>query len=299
LGAAGSYLAFVAGAAIPLSSALIRPKLRRVRQLRSRHLRRFLAARRIKFEEVTFSSFDGTKLDGWWFEAGRDRPTVIALHGVTKNRTDVIRFAITLQAAQMNVLIFDGRGHGSSEKKYVTYGYFERRDVEAAMEFLVRERRIDERRLGLAGVSMGAAISLQVAAANRRIRAVWTDSPFASLTRISLDRLQFWTRLPEHPLRPVMWVAMKVAERRGRFVARAVNPLGLASRISCPVYLVHGEADALIGPQHSRSIFDALASRDKELWIIPGVGHGRGFRRKTSEYAERLVAFFRNAFGEV
>ena len=160
------------------------------------------------------------------------------------------------------------------------------------------EMGVGDLRAGLAGTWRGAAISLQVAAANRRVSAIWTDSPFASLTRVSMERLRSWTRMPEHALRPVMWVAIKVAERRGRFEVRAVDPLSLASQISCPVYLIHGDKDAIIGVDHSKHIFEALASAEKHLWVIPGVAHGRGFRRVTDEYAERLVDFFRRAFGE-
>lgn len=298
LGMVGSYLTLCVGAALPLSSRLIRPRLKRLPQLDSKHLRRFLADRGVAFEDVSFRSFDGVRLHGWWFEVGKDRPTVIALHGVSKNRTDMVRFAIALGAAGMNVLMFDGRGHGKSEGRFVTYGFYEKRDVEAAIDFAVAEKGVSDTRIGLAGISMGAAITLQVAAANRRIRAIWTDSPFASLSRVSMDRLRTWTRLPAGALQPVMWVAMKVAEHRGRFEVRAVDPLALAGQISCPVYLIHGDADAVIGVEHSRHIFDALASVEKHLWVIPGVAHGRGFRRATLEYAERLVGFFSSAFDD-
>jgi fermentation-respiration switch protein FrsA (DUF1100 family) len=77
-----------------------------------------------------------------------------------------------------------------------------------------------------------------------------------------------------------------------------IRGLALAHHISCPVYLVHGDKDAIIGVDHSVSIFDALASSDKQLWVIPGVAHGRGFRWQTPEYAERLVGFFKRAFDE-
>lgn len=298
LGIAGSYLTFCVGAAIPLSSHLIRPRLKRLPQLDSKRLRRFLAGRELAFEDVTFRSFDGTRLHGWWFEVGRDRPTVIALHGVTKNRTDMVRFAIALAEAGINVLLFDGRGHGKSEGRFVTYGFFEKRDVEAAIDFAVLTKGVSDMRIGLAGISMGAAITLQVAAANRRVRAIWTDSPFASLTRVSMDRLRTWTKMSQRQLAPVMWVAMRVAERRGHFEVRAVDPLALAHQISCPVYIVHGDKDAIIGLDHSLSIFDALASTEKELWVIPGVAHGRGMKWVTTEYVERLVAFFTRAFNE-
>ena len=66
----------------------------------------------------------------------------------------------------------------------------------------------------------------------------------------------------------------------------------------CPVYVVHGGADAFTSVDHARQLFDALGGAEKHLWVIPGVGHGRGFRRVEAEYAERLVDFFRRSLGE-
>jgi uncharacterized protein len=299
LGAVGTYVTACLGAAYPLSSHLIQPRLKRLPQLKSDRLSRFIASRGVRHEVITFSSFDATRLHGWWFTAADDdapesRPTVIALHGVSKNRTDMVRFAIVLVQAGMNVLLFDGRGHGESDRRFVTYGFFERRDVGAAIDFLL-ERGVPPSRIGLAGVSMGAAIALQVAASDPRIRAVWTDSPFASLHRVTMDRLRFWTRLPRQPLVPVHWAALQLAQRRGRFDVSVVDPRSLAGKITCPVQIVHGDADTMIDVNHSVHIFDALASPEKHLWIIPGASHGRGFRRAKGGYRDRLVGFFREA----
>ena len=140
--------------------------------------------------------------------AGRKAATVVLLHGVKKNRTDVLRAALVLRRAGFNVLVFDGRAHGDSEGRYVTYGFYERRDVESAIEWLIKEKRIDGTRVGLAGESMGAAIALQVAAHNASISAVWADSPFASLRRVTEEFVKRVTRLPGAVLNPVLWTSI-------------------------------------------------------------------------------------------
>ncbi|HKS40939.1 MAG TPA: alpha/beta fold hydrolase, partial [Blastocatellia bacterium] len=291
LGAAGSIGLAIGAASYPLSGLLIRPRLKRLSQLKSPHLRHLIRRRKIEFEDITISSFDGTKLYGWWMATAVDGPTIIVLHGVKKNRTDVLRAGLALRQAGFNVLIFDGRAHGSSEGRYVTYGFFERRDVEAAIEWLVSEKKIDRTRVGLAGESMGAAIALQVAAHNDWIRAVWADSPFASLRRVSEEFLRRVTHLPGAVLNPVVWTTLQVANYRGRFDVRAVDPLALAAQIKCPVSLVHGTADQLIATAHSQNIFDALAG-DKELWFVEGARHARSARYAKQEYSERLIRFF-------
>jgi dipeptidyl aminopeptidase/acylaminoacyl peptidase len=280
-------------ASYPLSGLLIRPKLKRLSQLKSPHLRHLLRRSNIPFEDVTIPSFDGTRLYGWWMSSGVSMPTVVILHGVKKNRTDVLRAALLLRRAGFNVLLFDGRGHGDSEGRYVTYGFYERRDVESAIDWLVKEKGINRNRVGLAGESMGAAIAIQVAAHNPWICAVWADSPFASLRRITEEYVRRATRLPGAVLTPMMWTAIRVANYRGKFDVYSVDPLSLAARIKCPVYLVHGTADQLITTDHSKSIHSSLGGQ-KEIWFVEGARHARSIRHVKQEYNKRLTSFFRS-----
>jgi hypothetical protein len=291
LGTAGSLTLAIGAVSYPLSGLLIRPRLKRLSQLKSPHLRHLIRRKGIEFEDVTIASFDGTRLYGWWIVSAVDAPTIVVLHGVKKNRTDVLRAALVLRRAGFNVLIFDGRGHGDSEGRYVTYGFYERRDVETAIEWLVAEKKIDRNCVGIAGESMGAAIALQVAAHNPWIRAVWADSPFASLRRVAQEFVQRVTRLPGAVVNPVLWTTLQVANYRGKFDVKTVNPLALAAQIHCPVYLVHGTADQLISTAHSENIYEALNGQ-KELWFVKGARHARSVRHAKHEYSERLTDFF-------
>lgn len=291
LGMAGMFTIAVGAASYPLSGLLIRPRLKRLSQLKSPHLRHLIHRSGIVFEDVIIPSFDRTRLYGWWLSAGRKAATVVVLHGVKKNRTDVLRAALVLRRAGFNVLMFDGRGHGDSEGRFVTYGFYERRDVESAIEWLIKEKKIDRKRVGLAGESMGAAIALQVAAQNAEINAVWADSPFASLRRITEEFVRRVTRLPGAVLNPVLWTSIQVASYRGKFDVYSVDPLALAGKISCPVYLVHGTADQLIPTAHSENIYEALGG-EKEIWFVEGARHARSIRHARQEYSERLTRFF-------
>lgn len=296
-GAAGSLTLLVGAASFPLSGMLIRPRMKRVAQLKSHRLKAFIKNAGVDYEEVMIPSFDGTRLHGWWFEAAATAPTVIVIHGVRKNRTDVLRAALALRHGGFNALVFDGRGHGHSEGYYVTYGFNERRDVESVIEWLVAQKSIDKNRIGLVGESMGAAIALQVAAHNEWIRCVWADSPFASLKRISHEFIQSATHLPNVVLNPVMWTARQMANYRGNFEIQLIEPVALAAKITCPVYLVHGTADQLIAVSHSQEIHEALTAK-KELWVVEGVRHARAARHAKREYRDRLIRFFSDNLAE-
>ncbi len=289
---AGSLTLLVGAASYPLASLLVRPKMKRVSQLKSPRLRNFINRLDISIEDISFTSFDNTRLHGWWLETAKTASTVVMIHGVTKNRTDVLRAAITLRQAGFNVALLDGRGHGHSEGTHITYGFYERRDIETLIDWLIANKNIAKERIGLAGESMGAAIALQVAAHNEWIRCVWADSPFASLSRVSNEFIQSATGLPSAALIPLMWSAKRVANYRGKFDIEAIEPGRLAAQIKCPVFLVHGTADQLISVAHSKEIYNALTI-EKELWIVEGIRHARAARHAKRLYSERLTSFFK------
>lgn len=291
----GVYLTVCAGAAFPLSSVLVTPKAKRTGMLRNPRLKRFLLRKGLRLEDVDFRSHDGVRLQGWWVGVSRRRPTIILLHGVKGNRTDMIRYALILRAARFNLLLFDGRHHGLSEGQHVTYGGHEVRDVEAAIEFLAREKKIDPQKIGLAGLSMGASISLQTASFHPEIKGVWADSPFASLQRVSKEVFQRYTKLPDQILKPLEWSTFALVGLRGNFDTNQLNLLSLAPKIQCPVFLVHGDHDQLIPHQHSRDLYEAL-SVNRHLWIIAGATHTSCLRDGGKLYSTRMIEFFRKAF---
>jgi uncharacterized protein len=292
LGAASSLALLISAVSYPLSGLLLRPPMKRTSQQKWSRLIRFIERFGIEVEDIVFSSFDQTKLRGWWMEAAPGAPTVIILHGLTKNRTDVIRTALMLRRSGFNILVFDGRGHGDSEGRNITYGFYERRDVESVIEILVASKKIEKGQIGLAGESMGAAIALQVAAYNSCISAVWADSSFSSLMRIAQDCAHRATRLPVPVLSPLLWTIKKLANYRGRFNMESVAPVVLARAIRCPVFLVHGAADELIGSAHSESIYNALGG-NKKIWIVEGARHTRSVCRAKLEYSECILSFFK------
>ncbi|OYT73914.1 MAG: hypothetical protein CFK52_00750 [Chloracidobacterium sp. CP2_5A] len=298
IGVAAGYALVSVAVAIPLSALLVSPRRKRRRHLESLRLRDYLWARRIPYRETQFISYDGTKLTGWFLDRGWWRPTVVALHGVTGNRTSLIRFGVMLYAAGFNVFLFDGRAHGHSGGRFVTYGYHEVRDVSAALDHISRKFRLRDQRFGLVGISMGAAIALQTAARDLRVAAVWAESPFSSLQKISREYIAELLPVPSTALAPTTWLAELIANYRGNFSVSDVNPLAVAGKIVCPVQLVHGLADEFVRPHHSQAIFDALVNaKEKDLWLVERATHARCYRAAVKEHHDRLPKFFRRHLG--
>ena len=92
----------------------------------------------LAYEDVTFETQDGIAISGWLIAAGSDtRAAVVLLHGFSWNRMpDLTEFVPWLQP-RYHVLQFDFRGHGESGDAPITLGTAERRDVAAAVRFMV------------------------------------------------------------------------------------------------------------------------------------------------------------------
>ena len=97
------------------------------------------------FEDVDFPSRRGDlALSGWYLPGENSSPHLIFVHGIGSVRSgdNAVELASRMVGLGYNVLMFDLRGHGSSEGDKVSGGYFERWDVLGAFDYLV-ERGVD------------------------------------------------------------------------------------------------------------------------------------------------------------
>ena len=70
------------------------------------------------YEDVYFTSKDGTRLNGWFVPAiGHAKGTVIHFHGNAENITNHYTFVQWLPSEGFNLFVFDYRGYGASSGK--------------------------------------------------------------------------------------------------------------------------------------------------------------------------------------
>lgn len=240
-------------------------------------------------EELTLKTPEGIDLRCWLVSAGdRARGTVIYLHGVSECSIVGIPMAQVLHERGFNVFLYDSRRHGASGGTYCTYGFYEKHDAGMVISHL--EARPDLRlgRIGLFGVSMGAAIAIQVAAQDPRVASVVAESGFATLRTVFDDYQRRMIRLPWHYLRNIV---IKRSERMAHFRANAVSPLDAVRDVRVPLFIIHGTADNLIHPRYSEQVYER-ANEPRELWLIPGAKHNDIAEVGGGEYQRRVAEFF-------
>jgi alpha-beta hydrolase superfamily lysophospholipase len=107
---------------------------------------------------------DGIALRGWKVRPPSPNGNwVLLFHGISDNRTGVLGPAEFLLRHSYSVVMMDSRAHGQSGGEMATFGWKERYDTVAIATSPYASE--DVHHLAALGVSMGAAIALQSAAA--------------------------------------------------------------------------------------------------------------------------------------
>ena len=244
------------------------------------------------YEEVAFTS-DELKLRGWLFPGHGDR-AVIVVHGRGANRAEwqgrSERIADFLLADGYTVLLFDLRGHGESDGDRFSLGYYERRDVAAAVAFL-GQRGFAERRVALIGISMGAASALAVLTIDPDVGPIVVDSSFTDAAIVLAEDLPAETGMPSALVPGIL-----LMERFAFGVdTAAVRPIDIVRAHPERAFLfIHCARDETIAVHHGRDLRAASANPASELWIAPGCLHPRASDDHPDEYREHVLSFLRS-----
>lgn len=243
----------------------------------------------LRYEAVSFTASDGAKLKGWLIPAAEptDR-TILLCHGWSDNKGDMLaRFRFL--AAGFNLFFFDVRGHGESPGSFSTIGYLEARDFDAALLALERLKPAWSKRLGVLGLSMGAAMAIRGLAAHPGLRCAVAEAPFRSFNAVVH---QFTRNHFSLPYFPFVWLTLVIIRLRLGADPEPLSPIyHAAASPGRPKLFIAGSEDTLMPLTEVRAVFDAAAD-PKELWRIEGAAHGRCQETAGGEYERRISEFF-------
>jgi len=87
-------------------------------------------------ENQSFRSFDNVEISSWFIPNDSSEKVVILLNGIAGNRLGMIPRANFYYKKGFNVLLPDLRGTGASGGEMITFGWKERYDLLACVDFL-------------------------------------------------------------------------------------------------------------------------------------------------------------------
>ena len=259
---------------------------------------------RLTREPIRIPSPRGYTLAGeYWPVEGQSRGIVILSHGITVNRNASLKYAELFQDLGFCCLAYEQCRHGESGGTFTTYGYYERYDLKAVVDW-VRNRFGDHMRIGIHGESMGAAVLLQYAGLVEDGADFYiSDCAYASIWEQLGYRLQAEMHLPQWPL---LHLSAWLCRLRSGFVMKEACPLKAVPHIGHPVLFVHGEDDRYIPPAASMRLYQAKTNGPRGLLLVPGARHAQAqpvapkqYKRAVIEFLDRSLPDWRSYVKEV
>ena len=226
----------------------------------------------LEYEEVYLTTSDNERLHGWYVPATNSKGVLLFFHGNAGNishRLDSIGISHQLG---LDTLIIDYRGYGQSTGKATEQGTY--LDAQAAWNYLVDERGIPADQIIIFGRSLGGAVGAWLGAQHTPA-AVIIESSFSS--GVDMARRLY----PFLPARLITRLRYPVAE--------------YASRLDCPVLVVHSRDDEIIPFDMGQSIYAAVKQR-KSFLELRG-DHNNGIFISRQDYLRGLNGFIESVFG--
>ncbi len=221
---------------------------------------------------------EGIRITGQlYLPSGRGSfPTVCVCHGIPAHIPDPNDSGYPLLAEricrqELAVFIFNFRGTGASGGNLDILGWT--RDLKAVLDYLCALPELDRSHLSLLGFSGGAAVSVYVAAHDKRVSSIVTcacPAEFTLLTKAGDSQAVIDRFRSIGAIRDDSFPASVADWFRG---FETVSPIKYIAEIAPrPLLLVHGDQDETVAVSHAHRLY-ARAEEPKQLKIVEGAGH--------------------------
>ena len=221
--------------------------------------------------------------------------TLIFLHGFSESRLAGLSYLNIYLNAGYNLLLVDSRAHGDSGGESVTWGVYEKHDVDQWVDWL--RHRYPAGIIGMHGISMGAATALLHAGlneSNKRVAFYIADSAYSDLESLLADQMNQRLQLPGNiPPQVLLPYANAVTFLRSRFTFGDAAPLRVVQQVTTPVLYIHGEADRLVPAGMSQQLFSATKGQ-RQIQLFPRADHVSSIFTDRSRYRTIVQGFARS-----
>ena len=246
-----------------------------------------------QWEDITITSRFGYPLSATYIPNPQaTNRTLIFLHGFTESRLSGLNYMDIYLNEGFNLLLVDSRAHGDSGGLSVTWGNYEKYDLDQWLDWV--NNRFPGGMTGIHGISMGAATALMHAElneVNKRVAFYIADSSYSDFE--TLLALQMEQRLdsPGKLLTKLLLQYANVAAYfNSRFTFHQASPVRAVRNITTPVLYIHGEADKLVPASMSLDLYYATKG-PRQFYQFPQTGHVGAIFKDRQQYGSLVRKF--------
>ena len=234
---------------------------------------RLWAREAVDFRSLTISAGDDLILWAALALSGSESHRwVICVHGYRDSHESMGVYGKHYVDAGWNVLLPDHRGHGNSQGNYVGWGYDERLDLVAWINYIIR--RDPEAEIVLHGVSMGAAAVLMTTGGplQDHVKAAVADCGYTSAEEVMKHTITSLSRKalnipPAVPFSVLFTALRKITLRRAGFDLRDAAPIEAIPHSKTPTLFIHGVCDDIVPPAMMGRLYEAARCPKRFLWV--------------------------------
>ena len=229
---------------------------------------------------------------------GGERPPLLTfIHGGPTGAADPgfklgIQYWTTRGFAVVDVDYGGSTGYGTAYRRLLRggWGIVDREDCEAAARYLVARGDVDPARLAIRGGSAGGYTTLCALAFGNVFTAGASYYGVSDAAALASDTHKFESRYLDALIGP--W-----PERADLYEQR--SPIHAVDRLSCPVIFLQGLEDAVVPPDQTERMADALRRKGLPVACLMFEGEQHGFRRAANirRAAEAELYFYGRIFG--
>lgn len=167
-------------------------------------------------------------------------PCVVYTHGNASCRAEALQVLTNVLATGASLFSFDFAGCGLSQGDYISLGWFEKDDLQAAIEHLRATGLVSA--IMLWGRSMGATSAVLQASRDASLAGLVLDSPFASLEQVALELVTHAPEtvpgapnIPPFLVKTALSIVARSVKGRANFDLYKLRPVDAAKTCFVPV----------------------------------------------------------------
>lgn len=232
----------------------------------------------------------GSKLHALYVRSAQQSPkTALIIHGYTDNAIRMLMIGhLYNKEMGYNILLPDLRAHGKSDGEYIQMGWKDRLDI---LQWIDVTKGIygDTIPMVIHGISMGAATTMMTSGEDlpENIKCFVEDCGYTSVWDEFAHNLKGQFGLPNFP---ILYTASLYCQLKEGWGFKEASALEQIKKCKLPMFFIHGDKDTYVPTWMVYPLFEAKQG-EKELWLVPGVGHANAYWDETEEYVNRTKAF--------
>jgi len=232
---------------------------------------------------------DGLNLYGEYINFGFNKCAVI-LQGRTESLLYSYYYTDVYVKNGYNILVIDVRAHGLSDGKYGTAGIKESDDLVLWIKLIHEKYSVND--FTLHGICTGGAtaiftyVKLKIESCDL-VKRIVTDGVFKNYYEVFKSNFKIYNKRPFPFLYLVFFLAFILAKVR----LFKETPMKYMKDIDIPILFIWSIKDIISIKSKSEELFEACASKHKELYFFPEGKHSHVRSTQEVEY-DKLIAEF-------